>query len=222
MHRSVLEVSFLEIKWNICLWPKQQGLPKQRDVASRHAVRPAARISQQGGHIFEIKFWMYAITGGPNMKLEGTDFIWGGRTPLAAPLATVIYPLHHLQYISWFDVSGNRRKSMNHWRHKTLQNLRSIAPKQDEALAFRVLEVWSSSVQGTLSNLLPKVLKGKRWIHFGFCCIAHFNVATLWKKFVRKGCGCVHEYSDQVRLWETTMAYYAVNRNPVVILWKVG
>jgi len=23
--------------------------------------------------------------------------------------------VHHLQYISWFDVSDNRRKSMNHW-----------------------------------------------------------------------------------------------------------
>jgi len=51
---------------------------------------------------------------------------------------------------------------------KTLPNLGSIASKQDEV---RVREVWSSCVQGTLSSLLPKLLKQKRWMLFGFCCI---------------------------------------------------
>jgi len=59
---------------------------------------------------------------------------------------------------------------------KPLPNLRFIAPKQDEV---RGPEVWSSCVQGTRSNLLPKLLKGKRSVHFGFCCAAHFNVATV-------------------------------------------
>jgi len=53
----------------------------------------------------------------------------------------------------------------------------SIAPKQDKV---RVSEVWNSCVQGTLSNLLPKLTaEEKHCMHFGFCCIAHFNVATV-------------------------------------------
>jgi len=57
MHRSVPELSFLKIKWNVSLWPKQH------DIASRHAV-------------------------------------------------------HRPQYISWFDISDNWRKFMNHWRQE--------------------------------------------------------------------------------------------------------
>jgi len=54
--------------------------------------------------------------------------------------------------------------------------MRSIAPKQDEV---RVPEVRSSGVEGTLSNLLPNLLLGKCYMHFGFCCVVHFNVATV-------------------------------------------
>jgi len=39
--------------------------------------------NQKGGHIFTIQYWMYAATGGPNVK-------WGGRAPLAPPLATAL------------------------------------------------------------------------------------------------------------------------------------
>jgi len=31
-----------------------------------------------GGHIFKKQYWMYATTGGPNVK-------WGGREPLPPP-----------------------------------------------------------------------------------------------------------------------------------------
>ena len=33
--------------------------------------------NQKGGHIFEIQYWMYAATRGPNVKWRGTDFKWG-------------------------------------------------------------------------------------------------------------------------------------------------
>ena len=35
---------------------------------------------------------MYAATGGPNVEWVGTDFKWGGRAPLAPPLATALRP----------------------------------------------------------------------------------------------------------------------------------
>jgi len=57
-----------------------------------------------------------------------------------------------------------------------LPNLRSIALKQDEV---REPEVWGSYVQGTLSNLQPKLLKEKRCMYFDFCCVAYYNVATM-------------------------------------------
>jgi len=49
----------------------------------------------------------------------------------------------------------------------------------------------SNLLRRTRSNLLPKPLKGKSCIHFSFCCIAHFNVATVCKTFVCKRCGRV-------------------------------
>ena len=42
----------------------------------------------EGGPILKIQYWMYAATEGPNVKWGGTDFKWGGRAPLAPPLAT--------------------------------------------------------------------------------------------------------------------------------------
>jgi len=38
--------------------------------------------NRKGGHIFKMQYWMYAATGRPNVKWGGTDFKWGGRTPL--------------------------------------------------------------------------------------------------------------------------------------------
>jgi len=35
---------------------------------------------------------MYAATRGSNVKWGGTDFKWGGRAPLAPPLATALDP----------------------------------------------------------------------------------------------------------------------------------
>jgi len=34
---------------------------------------------RRGDHILKIQYWMYAATGGPNVK-------WGGRAPLAPPV----------------------------------------------------------------------------------------------------------------------------------------
>ena len=85
---------------------------------------------------------------------------------------------------------------------KTLPNSRSTAPKQDEV---HVQEVWSSCVQGTPSNFLLTPLKRKRCMHFVFCCIAHFNVATVWKRFVCKRCGYAYKNLDQLRLWENSI-----------------
>jgi len=42
------------------------------------------------GHIFKILYWIYAAIRGPNVKWGSTDFIWGGRAPLAPPLATAL------------------------------------------------------------------------------------------------------------------------------------
>jgi len=66
-------------------------------------TRPVVRILQQGDQkpeggaknqkgdrIFKIQYWMYAATGGPNVKWEGTDFKLGGRAPLAPPVATTL------------------------------------------------------------------------------------------------------------------------------------
>jgi len=44
--------------------------------------------AKRGGHIFKMQCWMYAATGGPNVKWGDTDFKWGGREPLAPPRAT--------------------------------------------------------------------------------------------------------------------------------------
>jgi len=52
--------------------------------SSRGGQKPAGGAkSQKGGHIFKMQYWMYAATGGPNVK-------WGGRAPLAPPLATAL------------------------------------------------------------------------------------------------------------------------------------
>jgi len=39
-----------------------------------------------GGHIFKMQYWMYAATGGPNVKWGGTDFKWGGAGTTGPPV----------------------------------------------------------------------------------------------------------------------------------------
>ena len=36
--------------------------------SSRGGQKPGEAINQKGGHIFKIQYWMYAATGGPNVK----------------------------------------------------------------------------------------------------------------------------------------------------------
>jgi len=46
--------------------------------SSREGQKPeGGDINQKGGHIFNIQYWMYAATGGPNVKVGSTDFKWG-------------------------------------------------------------------------------------------------------------------------------------------------
>jgi len=59
--------------------------------------------NQKGGHIFKTQYWIYAATGGQNVKLGGTDFKWEEQAPLAPPLATALdavkrhssHPVYH-------------------------------------------------------------------------------------------------------------------------------
>jgi len=90
---------------------------------------------------------------------------------------------HHLQYVSWFDVSNS-----NDCRQ---ENAAKPAVHCTETRRGSCAKVCSSCVQRTVSNLLPKLLKGKRCMHFGVCCVAPFNVATVFEKFVCMPYGCV-------------------------------
>jgi len=36
--------------------------------ARRQDLAAGGAINQKGGHIFKIQYWMYAATGGPNLK----------------------------------------------------------------------------------------------------------------------------------------------------------
>jgi len=68
--------------------------------------RPVARIYQQGGqkpggvkkqkggHIFKIQYWMYAETGGRNVKWGGHRFqmVGPGTTSLPLAMALIMLP----------------------------------------------------------------------------------------------------------------------------------
>jgi len=61
------------------------GQARRQDLAAGGGQKPGEAINQKGGHIFKIQYWMYAATGGPNVKWGGTDFKWGDQAPLAPP-----------------------------------------------------------------------------------------------------------------------------------------
>jgi len=61
---------------------------RRQDLAAGGAKN--RRRGRKGGHIFKMQCWMYAATGGPNVKWGDTDFKCGGRAPLAPPLATAL------------------------------------------------------------------------------------------------------------------------------------
>jgi len=42
--------------------------------SSRGTKKTKGAKNQKEGHIFKIQYWMYAATGGPNLKCGGTDF----------------------------------------------------------------------------------------------------------------------------------------------------
>ena len=123
--------------------------------------------------------------------------------------------VHH-PHISWIDVSDTGASPWTTDGVKTLPNLPSSAPKQDKV---RVPELWSSCVVGTLWNLVTKQLKGKHCMQFVFCCIAHFNVATVWTKFVCRR--CVSKYLAQLRLRYVVYSTLVCQKNPVATLLKV-
>ena len=78
-----------------CIQARRQNLAAGR--AKKQTEGPKTR---RGGHIFKIQYWMYAATGGPNMKWGGTDFKWGGRSPLAPPLPTAL-----LASLTWIHIA---------------------------------------------------------------------------------------------------------------------
>ena len=66
-----------------------------RDQARRQDLAAGGTKNQKEGpkprkvgHIFKILYWMYAATREPTVKWGGKNFKWGGRAPLAPPLAT--------------------------------------------------------------------------------------------------------------------------------------
>jgi len=70
------------------------------DQACRQDVA-AGGEKQKGGHIFKIQYWMYAATGGPNVKWGGTDFKCGAghhwpspwRRPCSGPSVAIGPPV---------------------------------------------------------------------------------------------------------------------------------
>jgi len=58
--------------------------------SSRGGQKPEGGAqNQKGREIFKIQYWMYAATGGPNVKWR-VPISNGGRAPLASPLATAL------------------------------------------------------------------------------------------------------------------------------------
>jgi len=74
--------------------------------------------NQKGGHIFEILYWMYAATRGPNAKW-GAQISNGGPGTTAPPLATTLIKLVLLKGSTAFSQIVKRdhgtQKVRNHW-----------------------------------------------------------------------------------------------------------
>ena len=75
------------------------GQARRHDLAAGGAKNKWRGQKPGGGHIFKILYWMYGATRGANVKWGGTDFKWGGRAPLAPPLATDDIIEHALEIV---------------------------------------------------------------------------------------------------------------------------
>jgi len=76
VHGSHLYVS---LAWSFpfsLLWPTLLQARLQ-NLAAGWPKTDGGAENQKGGQIFKIQYWMYAATGGPNVKWRGTDFKWG-------------------------------------------------------------------------------------------------------------------------------------------------
>ena len=51
---------------------------RRQDLAAGGQKPDGGAKNRRGGHIFKIQYWMYAATGGTNVKWGSTDFKWGG------------------------------------------------------------------------------------------------------------------------------------------------
>jgi len=69
---------------------------RRQDLAAGGPNTRCRGKEPEGGHILKIQYWMYAATGGPNVKWGGTDFKWGSRAPLPPPLATALIPIYQM------------------------------------------------------------------------------------------------------------------------------
>ena len=59
--------------------------------SSRGGQKPEGGAKRQkGDHIFKIQYWMYAATGGPNVKWGDTNFKWAEPDTTAPSLATAL------------------------------------------------------------------------------------------------------------------------------------
>jgi len=73
----------------------------------------------RGGHIFKIHCWIYAATGGPNVKWGGTDFKWGAGHHCPPPRWWRPWCKHSLRICAvrlgedWAAVSSATRQYVN-------------------------------------------------------------------------------------------------------------
>jgi len=104
--------------------------------SSRRGQKPERGAkNQKGGHIFKIQYWMYAATGGPNLKWVGHRFQMGGAGHHRSPLATALpytlprrrqcelLPFGDIPKESTFHISSPKRPSPKRLR-RTVQFLR--------------------------------------------------------------------------------------------------
>ena len=71
------------------LRPRTQA--RRQDLAAGEAKnqKEGPKV-KRGDHIFKIQYWMYAATGGPNVKWGDTNFKWAEPDTTAPSLATAL------------------------------------------------------------------------------------------------------------------------------------
>ena len=85
---------FLRFITDLRCWERKRRfgtiVNNQFNQARRQDLAAGGPKTRRGGHIFKIQYWMYAATGGPNVKWGCTDFNWRGWHHWPPPLATAL------------------------------------------------------------------------------------------------------------------------------------